>query len=65
MKTTPEILREIRESLDISLLMLEMLEMKQSEGRIKVPLSVAVLTTLELQSKNCAEVLSQINASIR
>lgn len=65
MKPAAEILREIRENLDLSLRMLEMIEMKHSDGRIKVPLSVAVLKTLEIQSGNCAEVLAQINANIR
>jgi len=63
--TTHESIRAIRENLDLALLMLEMLEMKQADGRIKVPLSLAVLTTLEIQTKNCAEVLAQINGSIR
>jgi hypothetical protein len=64
MKTTPETIRAIRENCLLALLRIDTIETKQLEGCVKIPLSMAVLTAVEIQTKNAAEVLAEINASI-
>lgn len=60
-----EKLRQIHENLSLALGLVELVEQKQMSGRVTVPLSLSVLTMIEIETKNAADALAQINKNIK
>lgn len=63
--TPLEKLRQIHENLSLALGLVELVEQKQLAGRVTVPLSLSVLTMIEIETKNAADALAQMNRNIQ